>query len=109
MEDRIDSTETDSRKFRNGLPLQSLINDLNSGTVDPMKTEYLIIRVAKQEGTGGMPRYFAFDHRRLYCFLQAGVRRFRVRVMLKGWQFNEFARKCDNFNTVTNLRVRGPF
>ena len=96
-----------SPRFRDGRSLQSLIDDLENRTVDPLTANTLILRVAKEDVRGGPPRYYTFDHRRLYCFWKAKVSAIRVRIIMDGRQFSEFARKCDSMGrTMDKLRVR---
>ena len=82
-------------RFRRGNTLESLIQDLESGRVNPMAAEFLVIRVGKAEFQDAPPRYYTFDHRRLFCMWKALVPRIRVRVIMEGEIFNEFAKKSD--------------
>ena len=38
-----------------------------------MTNDDMILRVAMEEVRGAQPRYYTFDHRRLYCFLQSAA------------------------------------
>ena len=55
--------------FKNGAPLEHLIDDLNSGRVDPLKHPNLQLEVVEVK-RGGKARYYSNDNRRLYCLKQ---------------------------------------
>jgi hypothetical protein len=95
-----------SPKFRDGQRLELLIRDLQSGLVNPLTCDDMILRVAKEDARNAPPRYYTFDHRRLYCFWKAKVPRIRVRIVMSGWLFSAFARKCDRLgNRIDKLYV----
>ena len=72
-----------------------------------MTNANMVLRVAKAEFRNAPPKYYTFDHRRLYCLWQARVARGHVNVKLRGREFSEFARKCDSLSRkVDQIRVR---
>lgn len=93
--------------FRNGTTLEALIQRLQNGQVHPMADEFLVLRVAKAEFRDRPPKYYTFDHRRLYCMWKASVPKIHVRIVLEGEAFNEFARKCNGLgHHISCLRLR---
>ena len=100
-----------SRKFRNGDKLQTLVRALRNSEVDPMTTDWLILKVAVAKvgnrRSGRTLRYYTFDHRRLWCLYQAGCKRIRVQIAMCGGIIDEFARKADGLGRkVSELDFR---
>ena len=92
-------------KFRNGDDLQSLVRALLNSEVDPMTTDWLVLKVAVAK-VGKILRYYTFDHRRLWCLYQARCKRIRVRIAMSGRIFDEFVRKADGLGRkVSELDV----
>ena len=67
-----------SSLFRDGRCLESLIQDLQSGHMDPMTNANMVVRIANAEFRDGPPKFYTFDHKRLYCLWQARVPNIRV-------------------------------
>lgn len=90
-----------SRKLRNGTGLEDLIAQLQAGEVDPMRTNWLVLDMARaswydRPTNSHITRYYTFDHRRFYCMWQAGFEKIRARIVLENSFFNDFARKADS-------------
>jgi hypothetical protein len=100
-----------SAKFYNGDPLLSLIQKLESGELDPMTTDWLILRVAAcrvhDYQNQATVRYYTFDHRRLWCMHRAGCDSVRVRIALCGPEFDELVMKADNLGRrISEVKMR---
>ena len=101
-------------RFKDGTPIQELIDQLRKKYVDPMIDDFLIINVgvASVRAHGHrkrFTRYYALDHRRSYCMAKAGCSRIRVRIVPEfcGKRFNEFASKADGLGRpLLEVRVR---
>lgn len=92
--------ESISSTFRNGQPLDNLIEKLRNSAVDPMTDDFLILNVAVAKiriGSVRHVRYLAYDHRRLWCMYHAGCQQIRVRIKpgMYGPHFDELVRKSN--------------
>jgi hypothetical protein len=105
--------ENISPTFRRcGRPLESLVQELQTGKANPMTSDFLIlnaavanIRIKKRHWE---TKYFTLDHRRLWCLHRAGVTRVRLRLQLgiMGRSFDEFVNKAKfRGRRVTDLVV----
>ena len=95
-----------SPRFRRRNTLESVIQDLKGGRLDPLTASFLTIRVAKATFLHP-PKYYTFDHRRLWCMWKASVPRIRIKVVVEGGWFNEFIKKADGVgHTLSELQVR---
>jgi len=73
-------------KFRNGLPLQSLVDELRRGTRDPLKDDFLILNVAEVRLDLGL-FFYSLDNKRLLCMREAfGKRLPHTRSYHAPWQ-----------------------
>ncbi len=100
------------KKFRNGVPIETLVDKLKQSLVNPMTGDFLILNVARanireRRSCKRSVRYYTFDHRRLWCMYHAGCRAVRVRVTRSGRDWDEFFNKADGLGRlVTELEVR---
>lgn len=93
-----------SNTFRNGQRLHDVIQRLKNGEVDPMKDDWLVLRISKAtwyDRSSGqhVTRYYTYDHRRLYCIWMAGCSKVRARIELNCPAFSELARKAHRLGT----------
>lgn len=93
-----------SNTFRNGQRLHDVIQRLKNGEVDPMKDDWLVLRISKAtwyDRSSGqhVTRYYTYDHRRLYCMWMAGCSKVRARIELNCPAFSELARKAHRLGT----------
>jgi hypothetical protein len=96
--------------FQDGSHTDDLIHAIRHFEVDPMTSDFLVLRVAaaniRRDGRN-YRRYFTFDHRRLWCMYHAGCQKIRVRIVLAGRSFDEFAGKADGLGRkITELDRR---
>ena len=94
-------------RFRDGRPIQQLVDKLRTGVADPMLDEELIISVAKVNIRTQGTRYYTFDHRRLWCMHWGGCRALRVRIRICGPTVDEMFNKADGLGRpLQMLKVR---
>ncbi|CAK0892228.1 unnamed protein product [Prorocentrum cordatum] len=109
--------ESISGTFKDGSRLEQLVKELKDGKVDPMTDDFLVLNVASakvrcrpgSQRSETVSRFYTFDHRRLWCMVQAGCRRIRLRIKpgFSGKAFNEFASKAEGLGRrITDVRVR---
>ena len=96
-------------RFQNGLWLEQLIDDLDSGRVDPCTHENMRLEVVLHKG-----KYFSNDNRRLFC-----LKKHQENQQHTGWERKDAPRN-DRFvervcerqrlvgNDPDNIRVREP-
>ncbi len=103
-------------RFQNGWWLERLIDDLDSGRVDPRTHETMRLEVVFHQG-----KYYSNDNRRLYCLKKHQENqqhtgwevRVAARVHIFPQAFNRFVERfCERQrlcgNDPDNIRVRGP-
>jgi hypothetical protein len=94
--DQLEYTQASCGKcFKNGWPLQKLIDELNSGEVDPLRHPDLELEVVRKLH-GRHYRYYSNDNRRLYCLKehQQHVEPRKVRVSAKLYDWSPAFDRC---------------
>ena len=104
LENVLCTQESISATFRDGRRLEDLIHCLKNGDVDPMKDDFLVLKMMKarwHDRRSGrcVTKYYALDHRRLWCMWRAGCSKVRARIELDHPVFDEFARKASRCGT----------
>ncbi|CAK9008682.1 MTOR-associated protein MEAK7 (MEAK7) (TBC/LysM-associated domain-containing protein 1) (TLD domain-containing protein 1) [Durusdinium trenchii] len=82
-----------SSRFRDGRTLEQTIRQLKNGQVNELKHPNFVLNVAKA-CLNGHALYWTLDHRRFLCMKLAGKQHVRVRIVLAGRAFDDFARKA---------------
>merc|ERR1712032_727804 len=83
-----------SSAFKDGRSFEQLIGPLRNGDINPLTCEELILNVVvaqvydHRRSRRRVTKYFALDHRRLYCMWQAGCKSIRVRIKMCGTDMN---------------------
>mmetsp|Transcript_76973 Transcript_76973/g.249386 ORF Transcript_76973/g.249386 Transcript_76973/m.249386 type:complete len:125 (+) Transcript_76973:687-1061(+) len=101
------------RRFRNGRPLASLVEDLVSGGVHPMEDNFLILDAAWLRGRrSGEPAYRSFDNRRLHCLkrcyeLYKWPEQVRLRVYTLPKIVQKMLRNSSSDNNGQQVSIRG--
>ena len=96
-----------SSKFKNGRPLQGLIDSLRRRQQDPLQDDSLVLDVVmglvrqpdRCRRHGKAPKklaYWVLDHRRFHCMQQAGCQKVRVRIRLCGPAVDNFSGKLSD-------------
>lgn len=101
-----------SGEFRNGLPLEHLVQGLRDGCFHPLQDEFLILNVVQTEfrlrQAHRAPKrtvYFSLDNRRLKCMKDVACKVARVRVVVCNKVVDELINKAE-VSLRSDIRVR---
>ncbi|CAK0899428.1 unnamed protein product [Prorocentrum cordatum] len=100
----INSTFSDGREF------DTLIAQLDSGEIDPMKARFLRLEVVKVYGGQGECTLFCNDNRRLYCLKEHARRQAKpvcIRAEIHPWNGPSTDAACGRFAERFNTRNGG--
>ena len=108
LDDVFPSQLSCGRKFSCGRSLPALIDDLRSHRCDPLRDDFLVLKVimatVKYHRRGRV--FFALDHRRWHCMHEAGCARITVQVVLQHRFLDNFIVKAWERLTSLPMHVR---